>query len=124
MVCRRLVPQTFLASVCLVLSHGAPADAGVWESIGPYGGPVNAVAVDPSIPTTVYAATSSGGMFASQGVFRSTDAGGSWTAAARQLGDVVALAIDPQTPSTLYAGGEVGDSSPPIPASTGQPPAR
>src|SRR2546430_2615293 len=41
------------------------------------------------------------------GVFKSTDGGGSWSAANTGLPnhpDMTALAIDPQTPATLYVG--------------------
>ena len=69
-----------------------------------------ALAVDPQTPTTLYAATvetvTNGG--GRSGVFKSVDAGGSWTPANTGLPadrpGVFALAIDPQTPSTLYAG--------------------
>ncbi len=66
------------------------------------------LAIDPQTPTTLYA----GLLF--NGVFKSTDGGGSWSAAntglpapppAPQTSPVNALVIDPLTPATLYAGG-------------------
>ncbi len=78
-----------------------------WLSIGPEGGAVNAVVVNPLSPAVVYAATSGGG------VFKSVDSGVSWRAVNSGLRtnpsygstapDILALAIDPVNPSTLYA---------------------
>jgi photosystem II stability/assembly factor-like uncharacterized protein len=139
-----------LAWVCcgVVLAASGIASGAVWTANGPNGGRVNAIAVDPSTPTTVYAATDGGGFFKSLdsgttwtpisagvdelasptmtgiavdpatparvyataslgldgGVFRSTDAGASWSFTSLRFLD--ALAIDPATPSTLYAVGD------------------
>jgi len=57
---------------------------------------VNALAIDPILPSTLYAGTD-------DGVFKSTDAGSTWKAAGLPDSYVQALAI---TPSTLYAGGD------------------
>ena len=55
---------------------------------------VNALAIDPTTPSTLYAGTNGGG------VFKSTDAGGTWSAANAGLprASRLALAIDPTTP--------------------------
>jgi hypothetical protein len=56
-----------LSAVCgaaLALSSGV-AHGGVWTSTGPRGGIVRSLAVDPTSPSTVYAGTSSGGVFKS-----------------------------------------------------------
>ena len=60
---------------------------------------MNALAIDPSAPATLYAGTDSG-------VFKSTNAGGNWTAINTGLTNtcVLALVIDPSAPATLYAG--------------------
>lgn len=59
---------------------------------------VNALAIDPVSPATVYAGT--GG-----GVVKSINGGASWnTLNFPQPGGVVALAIDPANPATIYAG--------------------
>jgi photosystem II stability/assembly factor-like uncharacterized protein len=70
---------------------------------------VRALAIDPSAPATLYAGTAGPGVslgVVSGGVFKSTNAGQSWTAVNVGLpGTVVfALAIDPSAPATLYAG--------------------
>src|SRR5262249_23661353 len=63
---------------------------------------VDALAVDPVTPTTVYAGT------AGSGVFKSIDSGLSWTAVNTNLTDltVITLAISPGTPTTIFAGTE------------------
>jgi photosystem II stability/assembly factor-like uncharacterized protein len=65
---------------------------------------INALAINPSNPATIYAGTNGG-------VFKSADSGGNWVAASLGLSpysDVNALAIDPATPNTLFAGTEGG----------------
>ncbi|MFL6276546.1 MAG: SBBP repeat-containing protein [Blastocatellia bacterium] len=59
---------------------------------------VNALAVDPQTPSTVYAAASS--VF----VYKSTDGGNTWNSASSGLPQTTfyALAINPATPSTLF----------------------
>lgn len=71
----------------------------VWTSIGPDGGAVDALAIDPSNSRILYAGTEAGG------VFKSTDAGESWRPASEGLAtkSVRGLAIDPSHPETVYA---------------------
>ncbi|HYV42887.1 MAG TPA: hypothetical protein VEO02_13940, partial [Thermoanaerobaculia bacterium] len=78
----------------------ASAGVNVWTSGGPEGGIVNALAMDPVTPATMYAGT------AGAGVFKTLNAGGSWTAVTSGLTNlnVYALAIDPVTLATVYAG--------------------
>lgn len=90
-----------------------------WVSNGPYGGYIGildfpstsiAIAVDPTTPTTVYAASGLAG------IFKSTNGGGTWAAINNGLvasgsfstGSIVTLAVDPTTPTTLYAGTSSG----------------
>lgn len=70
------------------------------EWLGPDGGLIPAVAVDPQSPNIVYAGTWGAG------VFRSTDGGSTWREVSRGLGNryINALGIDPDNPSVLYAG--------------------
>ena len=97
--CRELI-FTFLALLCFA---GYASGVEVWSGIGPAGGQVNILAVDPVTPTTLYA----GG---SGGVFQSTTAGASWAAASKGITEttILALAIDPENPDTLYAGTDGG----------------
>jgi hypothetical protein len=64
----------------------------------------NSLIIDPSTPTTLYVAGNGihGGV---GGVFKSTDGGGSWSAAGSGLPfGVQSLAINPATPTTIYVG--------------------
>ncbi|KAF0218425.1 MAG: hypothetical protein FD174_2886 [Geobacteraceae bacterium] len=73
----------------------------VWQGIGPFnGGVVLSLAIDPVSPSTVYAGTDG------NGVFKSTDSGGSWSPANAGIPNqtVYSLAMDPASPATLYAG--------------------
>ncbi len=65
---------------------------------------INAIAVDPGNPTTLY--TGTGGAFFGT-VFRSTDSGRTWKSLADKLPPfayVNAVVVDPAIPSTIYAG--------------------
>src|SRR5260221_13289976 len=90
---------------CPAAWAAGPAQAGVWESGGPDGGTVQALAIDPMTPSTLYAAARGAG------ILKSTDSGSTWAATNTGLFGlcVVALAIQPTTPSTLYAGMYDGD---------------
>src|SRR5262245_840364 len=101
----RTVSRMFLIAglvlCCLGSAQIAAAGINTWTSVGPEGGAiVEVVLIDPTTPTTLYAATLDGG------VFKSTDGGGRWTAANTGLTvtSVRTFAIDPTTPSILYAG--------------------
>jgi hypothetical protein len=87
---------TAAAALCAL----APLHAGTnrWTSIGPNGGSVTAVLIDPANPAVVYAGTYLAG------VFKSIDGGGTWQPANRGLHDfsVSGLAADPHHPGTLY----------------------
>ena len=79
-------------------------DAGVhWNrlNVGVVGnGPLQTLVVDPTTPTTLYAALDPGG------VFKSTDSGANWTPTGRGVIYPYprALAVDPVEPATVYAG--------------------
>jgi hypothetical protein len=91
-----------IALVIFVVSSNSFGD-NPWVSIGPGGGPVWALAINPQTPDTLYAGTYGG-------VFKSTNGGTNWTATNTGLTItyVRALAINPQTPDTLYAGTDGG----------------
>lgn len=68
--------RLFIILTTLVLLLAAPrsaAAASSWTALGPFGGTVGWVAVDPQDARTVYATAGE------EGLFKSTDAGGSWT---------------------------------------------
>jgi photosystem II stability/assembly factor-like uncharacterized protein len=92
---------TAVAAVAIVAVLAPAARAqGQWIQLGPGGGYVSAIVIDPVTPSIVYVGTRYGG------AFRSTDSGGTWTPIVNGLPalGVGSLVIDPQTPSTLYAG--------------------
>jgi photosystem II stability/assembly factor-like uncharacterized protein len=62
---------------------------------------VAALAIDPSVPTTLYVGLQGGG------VFKSIDGGENWTESLPRQ-SVYALAIDPSAPTTLYVATEQG----------------
>jgi photosystem II stability/assembly factor-like uncharacterized protein len=65
-------------------------------------GSASSLVVDPTAPATLYAGTA-------LGVFKSTNAGGSWApASASFLESVDHLLIDPTAPATLYAAAKTG----------------
>jgi photosystem II stability/assembly factor-like uncharacterized protein len=68
--------------------------------IGPYGGTIVAVAIDPIFPNVIYAGTYG------SGVFKSPDRGDHWSEVNSGLGNlqIYSLAIDPVNPSIIYAG--------------------
>lgn len=85
--------------VFLVLAPPTHAGVGLWTPLGPDGGDIRTLAVAPSNPDVIYAATRSAG------IYRSTDGGGTWTLANRGLpiGEPVSLAVDPSRATTVYA---------------------
>lgn len=72
--------------------------------LGPDGGSVVALAVDPTDPNIVYAGSYGGG------VFKSVDGGEHWYWASVGMlnQQIISLSIDPVEPSTLYAGTQGG----------------
>jgi cysteine-rich repeat protein len=78
---------------------------------GPEGGPVLAIAIDPSDSAIVYAGTNAG-------VFKSTDAGQTWGSAngGTSMFSVNVLAIDPHNPATVMAAAVAGYAGPGVPA--------
>src|SRR5947207_9854458 len=93
------------AAVCLVmLAIGASgADSAMtqrWRSLGPSGGSVSTLVIDPQDTGTIYSATQN------NGVFKTKDGGATWSAANAGLPSgsaVITLAMDPLDPNTLYA---------------------
>src|SRR5438105_15781824 len=68
---------------------------------------IQTLVIDPSTPSTIYAGEVPFNGTGGAGVFKSTDAGNTWSSASTGLPNdigVQTLAIDPSTPGTLYAG--------------------
>lgn len=98
---RPLVCAAALTILTLTSGLAGPAQAaeGRWESVGPFGGHISALAVAPSDRRIVYAGTAEGL------IFRSAEAGTSWTSVTGDFPDagVSDLVVDPGDPSTAYA---------------------
>jgi len=78
------------------------AGTNVWTSIGPDGGNIQALAIDPHDPNTVYAGAGWMGT-----MFKSTDGAKTWHVI--NSGNYISnVAIDPQDPSTVYAASNGG----------------
>ena len=92
----RFVLLAVMAAWAMVGSGALWAGTNVWTSLGPVGGPVTAIAIDPQNSGTVYAATGTG-------LFKSGDSGASWSALNPGPPCCIStLVIDPQTPGTIY----------------------
>jgi len=70
------------------------AGTNAWTSIGPQGGAIGALSIDPHNPQTLYVATDYGG------AFNSLNGGASWM---KSDGPNALLVFDPQDPNTIYA---------------------
>src|SRR5579864_4784254 len=85
------------------------AGAYVWTSIGPDGGSVQAIAVDPQTPDTVYA-------IAGGAIFKTTDGAVNWrrvyspaSSDGAAISPAMFVAIHPQDSNTVYAGTANGE---------------
>jgi photosystem II stability/assembly factor-like uncharacterized protein len=88
-----------VARLLLLLPMAASA---AWMPIGPYGGNIQTVGMDPHDPDRLYAVTYR--YPAEPLLFRSTDAGTSWIAAGKfTYPDVSGLTVDPHQRTTLLA---------------------
>jgi photosystem II stability/assembly factor-like uncharacterized protein len=87
---------TFSAGVMTSIDGGASFAASS-ASLPKYG--VNVVAINPTNPAVVYAATTNG-------IFTTTTSGAGWSAANNGLAltSVTAVTVDPSSPTTIYAG--------------------
>jgi hypothetical protein len=88
--------RTLLMLLASVGTETLAAAPDVWTNVGPEGGGVRFLMVDPQNPRTVYAGTGTG-------VFKSQDGGANWSNAGLTGYSVTSLAINPQNPSILYA---------------------
>lgn len=84
-----------IALALLALAAPLAADGPPWIPLGPGGGHVGSLALHPTNPNVLYAAT--GGV-----VYRSVNGGASWVEGAGPVG-VIEVALDPSRPTTVYA---------------------
>jgi photosystem II stability/assembly factor-like uncharacterized protein len=89
------------AALAWMCAAAVPTPAQMWKSMGPPGGDVRALALDPSDPRLVYMGTTDGHIFGSR------DGGVTWQilgrAGARLDAVVTSIFVDPQKPQVLYA---------------------
>jgi photosystem II stability/assembly factor-like uncharacterized protein len=103
----------FLAARIATPSDSIPLITGAWTSIGPSptidggtgypeptGGRITCIATDPTDPETLYVGAAGGG------VWKSTDAGATWTPLTDAMPSLFmgALAVAPSNPNVIYAG--------------------
>ena len=102
LICRRSALACFsvLSMLPLVAARAAAVERAL---IGPEGGRVSAIAIDPKEPRVVYAGTEGG-------VFKSTNYGDTWAHVSEGLGNLAirTLAMDPRDPRILWAGTDKG----------------
>lgn len=85
-----------------IIGLGVFASA-AWESVGPFGGPLNTVVIAPSDEDVIYAAMATFAMDAPIMIFKSIDGGGTWQKI-NAPPMVSSIAIDPFNPDIIYAG--------------------
>jgi photosystem II stability/assembly factor-like uncharacterized protein len=97
---------TLMAMLTMFRAGTVRAGDNVWTSLGPQGGSVTVLAIDPQNSGTVYAATGAG-------LFKSADDGASWNAVSPGPPCcILTLVIDPQSTSTIYAVAQLTGLSP------------
>ncbi|HEV2846147.1 MAG TPA: hypothetical protein VG477_14930 [Thermoanaerobaculia bacterium] len=84
-----------LALALLLLTPPLAADGPPWTPLGPGGGPVHDLAIDPVRPSVLYVATGNR-------AYKSVNAGASWTPIAG-IDRVFRIVLDPSRPTTVYA---------------------
>ena len=91
-------PPLFLALLLLFLMVER-GFAGTWKSIGPPGGAITSLAIDPSNASTLYAGSN-------HGVFKSVDDGHHWVNVSTGLTQlsIWVVAVDPTNSARVYAG--------------------
>src|SRR2546428_1938183 len=102
---RHAALASVLAMLCSASVNSVSAGARTWTGIGPEGGDIRVLAIDPKAPESLYAGTEDGG------IFKSTNGGGSWKALNLGLppGNVSGYAVgfDPADPRAAYSRLEV-----------------
>lgn len=99
----RLACSFFVLPLVAALASAEPSRSealpGAWRALGPDGGPVNSIAIDPVNPLVVFAV-------ADAGLFRSSDGGATWNPAVSPpvKAFVSSFAIHPSSSTILYAG--------------------
>lgn len=86
--------------VTLLFTGSAIGGLNSWTPIGPDGGAVLAIAMDPMAPTTLYGGTG-------VGIIESTDGGASWRFSFySRLGRIWSISVNPRSPNVIAAAGD------------------
>src|SRR5436853_3071586 len=93
-----MMQSSLAALAALVLSATPLAAAPQWTALGPYGGFVDTLTVDPVDTRVLYATADL------QGTFKSADGGATWSASNRGLPNAqfTVLAVDPAKRTRIY----------------------
>src|ERR1700732_2596610 len=98
-----------IAVLLFVLLACGAAQGQTWKALGPPGGDVHSLAVDPSRPGRLFLGTADGH------IFGSADAGDHWTrlgrASASQDAVIAAIVVDPRDANVLFASTWMQDPS-------------
>ena len=97
---RILYVVTMLLCLCTNALAGEISEAVTISRVGPEGGRVQSIVVDPSDSNTLYAVPDS---VSDIGVFKSTDRGTTWSYSGLISTYVSIIAIGTQSPATVYA---------------------
>jgi hypothetical protein len=92
----RLWSTLLLAASAIVSQRSLYAGSSEWANVGPEGGALWQLVVDPQNPDILYATTAAG-------LIKSQDAGASWNNAGLNGFLVYSLILDPHQPNVLYA---------------------
>jgi photosystem II stability/assembly factor-like uncharacterized protein len=91
-------PTLFPTLTAMPTLTGTPYPEDKWISLGPEGGEVRDIVINPLTPATIYAVTRTAG------IFKSLDGGEAWESinAGQASFSILQLLMDPFSPSTLY----------------------
>lgn len=98
MISRSMSCRFLILAALAALASIASAQTPPWTPLGPFGGAVDSITTDPVDPGVLYAATGSG-------LYRTADAGASWTLVYAGTLFSSRVAVDPLHPSILYLTG-------------------
>jgi photosystem II stability/assembly factor-like uncharacterized protein len=105
---RRSIMRRFFTVVLLFMA-AVSSRAEIWTALGPPGGDVRAMAVDPARPSRVFLGTADGHIFGSE------DSGAHWTlvgrASSRLDAVITAIVVDPRDGNVLFAASWTRDSA-------------
>ncbi len=91
-------PERWLVSLMLVVVLSSPGQVRTWESIGPEGGTIAAIAQDTASRNIMFAATYT----YPSGIYRSADYGLHWSQQSTVPDNVMGMLFDPRGPGVLY----------------------